>query len=81
MCALSTDSQKTYSLNTLVAAATYSTGGNNLLGGGGVTEKTRIVTILTNDILFISSNSVVGKIRQYQTSIHTNLDTFESSAR
>ena len=39
MCALSTDSQKTYSVNTLVAAATASTGagevGNNLLGWGG----------------------------------------------
>ena len=33
MCALSTDSQKTYSVNTLVAAATASTG-----GGGGEEE-------------------------------------------
>ena len=36
LCALSTDSQKTYSVNTLVAAATASTGrggGNNPLGG------------------------------------------------
>ena len=56
LCAQSTDSQKTYSVNTLVAAATASTGGggnnllgggiicwggNNLLGGGGITEKTR----------------------------------------
>ena len=35
LCALSTVSQKTYSLNTLVAAATASTGGDNPLGGGG----------------------------------------------
>ena len=34
LCALSPDSEKTYSVNTLVAAATASTGGgNNPLGG------------------------------------------------
>ena len=51
LCALSTDSLKTYSVNTLVAAATASTGGgNNPLGGGGgggggITEKTPIFFI------------------------------------
>ena len=33
MCALSTDSQKTYLVNTLVGAATTLTGGKNPLGG------------------------------------------------
>ena len=35
MCALSNDSQKTYSVNTLVAAATASTGGWGYSAGAG----------------------------------------------
>ena len=64
LCALYTDSQKTYSVNnTLVATATASTGGGGIICRGEITEKTLKFKFCFLFIfkLFISCQSVTRK--------------------
>ena len=62
LCAQSTDSQKTYSVNTLVPAATASTGGgggNNLLGGNnGKDPKSICIFVESNQYIVCSAKSI-----------------------